>query len=348
MYGSGHIHETFLLSSSENPGGSRYILQHINRDVFDAPDKLMQNVGRVIRHIQRKIDEGAAAGQRCLSLVPTTEGQDYYVDAEGEYWRVYDFIDRAETFDNVRSTGHAFEAAAAFAQFQGMLTDLPTPPLHEVIPGFHDTPTRFRQLAEALDSDAHNRAMACRPEIDFAAKLETSADALLALHESGEVPQRVVHNDTKINNVMFDSETGKAVCVIDVDTVMPGLSFFDFGDLVRTATASGSEDEKDASKMSCRIEIFEAIADGYLSIAGGFLTETEIDNLHLAGQVITAETGVRFLTDFLRGDVYFHCDRLYQNLDRCRAQFALVRSIEDQLAQMQDIVRSAAERYSNA
>jgi len=345
VFGTGHIHDTFLLSSSTARAGQRYILQRLNRNVFKDPDVLMSNVVRVLEHIQNKIDrQDGRNDDRCLSLVKTRSGDSFYKDDAGDCWRIYDFVEGAETANRVESSGQAFEAAAAFGRFQAMLVDFPDPPLQEVIKDFHNTPVRFQQFEESLQRDAENRARLCQPEIAVARELAESAGELVSLQESGAAPLRVVHSDTKINNVMFDKATGKAVCVIDLDTVMPGLSLYDFGDLVRTACGSAGEDERDSSKISVRLDIFAALVDGYLSTAGSILNAAELANLHRCGRVITAETGVRFLTDFLDGDRYFRVSKLYQNLIRCRAQFALVASLDKHERAMKDIVVTAVKK----
>jgi len=343
VFGSGHIHDTFLIWSPDDATGQRHILQLINRNVFRQPVQLMENVGRVIRHVGQKLEQRGPGTDRCLSLVRTLEGGDFFVDDSGDYWRMYDYIDDAKTFDVAETTAMAFEAAAAFGRFQELLSDLPPPRLHEVIRDFHNTPRRMQALENAIGEDPVDRVKLCQPEIELARSFGSSADDLLALQRAGDIPERVVHNDTKINNVMFDSDTGKAICVIDLDTVMPGLVHFDFGDLVRTVTPDAGEDERDADKVEMRLDMFDALARGYLSAAGSFLNAAEVSSLHLAGQIITAETGVRFLTDFLEGDRYFRADRLYQNLLRCRNQFALAESMKRQGRDMQGIVAAASE-----
>ncbi|MBT8079810.1 MAG: aminoglycoside phosphotransferase family protein [Gammaproteobacteria bacterium] len=342
VFGSGHIHDTFLIWSPDDAAGQRHILQLINRNVFRQPVQLMDNVGRVIRHVGQKLEQRGAGADRCLSLVRTLQGDDFFVDDSGDYWRMYEYLDGAQTFDVAETTDMAFEAAAAFGRFQELLSDLPPPRLHEVIPDFHDTPRRMQALENAIREDPVDRARLCQPEIEFARTFGSSADELLAMQRAGDIPERVVHNDTKINNVMFDTDTGKAICVIDLDTVMPGLVHFDFGDLARTVTPDAGEDERDAGNVEMRLDMFDALARGYLSSAGSFLNAAEVGSLHLAGRIITAETGVRFLTDFLEGDRYFRADRLYQNLLRCRNQFALAESMKQQSHAMRDIVAAAA------
>ena len=241
---------------------------------------------------------------------------------------------------------HAREAAAEFGRFQDLLRDLPGPRLNETIPDFHNTQARYVQFHEALASDLHDRASRCRREIDWALAREELAGSLVDLQAAGAIPERITHNDTKISNVMFDSDSGKAVCVIDLDTVMPGLALNDFGDLVRTATTPAAEDETDLSRITMNTDCYAALVDGYLGTAGTWLNEVEVGNLALAGKIITIETGLRFLTDYLSGDTYFRAHRPDHNLDRCRAQFALAASIDEQLGEMQRLTAAIYRRMT--
>jgi hypothetical protein len=360
-YGHGHINDTYIVEVDIKGGTARYILQRINEHVFRDPASLMDNVRRVTEHLASKSDDARGNGflymdvlmsrwtgrpratsREFLTLVSTQGGASLYRDGDGGYWRAYPFIDGAITCDEVTSRSQAREAAAIFGRFQHQLGDLPAPRLHETIPDFHNTPARYRQLHEALQQDAYDRAKHCGPEIEWALANERAAGTLLALQEAGDIPERIAHNDTKLNNVMFDEQSGKALCVIDLDTVMPGLVLYDFGDLVRTATTPTAEDETDLSKIGMRMEYFAALVEGYLSTAMSFLTDAEIENLAVSGKVITIETGLRFLTDYLSGDEYFRTQRTDQNLDRCRAQFALAASIDQQLGEMQQFVASVA------
>jgi len=333
-YGSGHINDTYVVSTSSDGRIVRFILQRINKLVFADPLSLMENVRRVTGHLCSK-----AGGERhCLSLVATHDGDCCLVDPENNCWRVYRFIEDAYSVDEAESTAQAREAAAAFGRFQKMVYDLPAPRLHDTIPGFHDAPARIQQFREALEQDRHGRSHQCSAEIDLARSFEEAAGVLDALKTAGDLPERISHNDTKINNLLFDESSDKALCVIDLDTVMPGLALYDFGDLVRTATTSAAEDETDLTRINMRMDYFEAVADGYLGAALDFLTEAEIGQLAVAGKVMTIETGLRFLTDFLAGDNYFRTHRPQHNLDRCRAQFALAASIDEQLGDMQQAV----------
>lgn len=302
----------------------------------------MDNVSRVTEHLQGK----RSASHACLSLVSTREGGHFHVDESGEFWRMYRFLEGARSYDSVPSVAHAREAAAEFGRFQGLLRDLPGPRLNETIPDFHNTQARYAQFHEALASDLHDRASRCRREIDWALAREELAGSLVDLQAAGAIPERITHNDTKISNIMFDSDSGKAVCVIDLDTVMPGLALNDFGDLVRTATTPAAEDETDLSRITMNTDCYAALVDGYLGTAGTWLNEVEVGNLALAGKIITIETGLRFLTDYLSGDTYFRAHRPDHNLDRCRAQFALAASIDEQLGEMQRLTAAIYRRMT--
>ena len=331
-YGSGHINDTYRAVFEQNGAPVSYILQRINHRIFKNPPALMDNVRRVTAHLGQR----CAPGQRVLELIPTTGGQAWYRDEAGNHWRAYVFITKARTFDVVESPAQAFQAGRGFGHFQKMLADLPAPRLHDTVPDFHHTPRRFAALERAIAADAAHRAQAARAEIEFALRRREICGVLL---DAG-LPERVTHNDCKLNNVMLDDATGAAVCVIDLDTVMSGLALYDFGDMVRTATNSGAEDERDLSKIRMDFPLFESLARGYLSAAAEFLTPAEVRLLAFSGRLITFEIGLRFLADFLAGDVYFKVHRPGQNLDRCRTQFKLVTSIEQQEEQMNQLVAS--------
>lgn len=334
-YGSGHINDTYCAVFNQGGAPVRYILQRINHNVFRNPEALMENIQRVTTHIGRKI-AGQPDFSRCgLTLIPARDGCAWHRDPDGNYWRAYVFIEQARTYDAVQSPQQAFQAAKAFGRFQGLLSDLPAPRLHDTIPGFHHTPKRFAQLEAAIAADSANRARLARPEIEFALNHKAMTGTLL----TAGLPERVTHNDTKLNNVMLDDQTGEGICVIDLDTVMPGLGPYDFGDIVRTSTSPTKEDERDLSKVKMQFPMFEALARGYLATAAEFLTKVERQHLVFAGKLITFEIGIRFLTDFLEGDIYFKVHRDGHNLDRCRTQFKLVESIEQQ----EDIMRKLVE-----
>jgi Ser/Thr protein kinase RdoA (MazF antagonist) len=340
-YGSGHINDTFAVVVDQAGAPVRYILQRINHRIFRDVPALMENIRRVTTHARRQLDAtgGDDAARRALTLVPTLDGAACHRDAAGNWWRCYLFIERARTHDIIETPRQAREAARAFGEFQKLLVDLPGGRLHETIPDFHHTRRRFEALQRAIAADSHNRAAAVREEIAFVQTWESRVNLLLDLHARGEIPERVTHNDTKLNNVMLDDATQAAVCVIDLDTVMPGLALYDFGDMVRSATNAAAEDERDLARVESRLPIFEALVEGYLSAGREFLNRAEIDHLALAGPLITFEIGMRFLTDFLQGDVYFKTHRPAHNLDRARNQFALVRNMEVQQNAMQAIVR---------
>ncbi|MEN6405474.1 MAG: aminoglycoside phosphotransferase family protein [Thermoguttaceae bacterium] len=334
-YGTGHINDTYRATYDQGGATVHYIHQRINRTVFQAPEWLMDNIRRVTEHLHRKLGDRPDRTRCALTLVPARDGRAFCRDPQGEYWRTYLFIERARTHDVVQSPKQAFEAARAFGQFQRLLADMPSPRLHETIPHFHDTPARMAALEKAIEADSLGRVRNAGPEIDFVLRRKSITTALLEPHRQGVIPERITHNDTKLNNVMLDDDSQEGVCVIDLDTVMPGLALYDFGDLVRTATSPALEDERDLSKVTMRLPMYEALVRGYLSTAGDFLLEEERRRLATAGKLITFEIGIRFLTDYLSGDVYFKTHREGHNLDRCRTQFKLIESIERQEPQME-------------
>jgi aminoglycoside phosphotransferase (APT) family kinase protein len=335
-YGNGHINDSYCAEFCLNGVATRFILQRINHHVFSNPVAVMENIQRVTSHLATQVEGQPDAERRVLTLVPSRDGQAWIRDEEGSYWRAYRFVERARSYDTVQSPQQAFQAAKAFGQFQKMLTTLPAPRLHDTIPDFHHTPKRFAALKRAIATDAAGRAAQARSEIDFALAHESIVSGLL----DPDLPERVTHNDTKLNNVLLDDETGDAVCVIDLDTVMPGLAPYDFGDMVRTTTSPAAEDERDLAKVEMQFPMFEALVRGYLASAGEFLTAAEKQLLAFSGRLITFEIGIRFLADHLNGDTYFKVHREGHNLDRCRTQFALVRSIERQEEAMNRLVAS--------
>jgi aminoglycoside phosphotransferase (APT) family kinase protein len=332
---SGHINSTFRATYRQADGSVRcYILQAINRHVFKDPHAVMANVERVTRHIHAK----APAGQTTLRLFPARSGGTWIEDEHGSVWRCYNFIEGCVTYDIVETTRQAFQAAQAFGAFQNLVSDLDPGSLTETIPNFHHTRQRFDRLMEVVAADPCGRLASVKSEIAFIRDREPLVDVLLDLAAAGEIPLRVTHNDTKINNVMIDAQTDEAVCVIDLDTVMPGLALYDFGDLIRTATSPAAEDETDLSKVKLRLPMFQALVEGYLAAAKNFLTATEVRHLAFSGKLITLELAIRFLTDHLEGDVYFKTHRPDHNLDRCRTQLQLVREIEANEPAMNQIV----------
>lgn len=338
---SGHINSTFAGSYTQ-PDGSlqRYVFQSINRNVFKDPYGVMRNVERVTRHINNKVLRTKRdLGGQTLNLYPARTGDSWVEDANGGVWRCYNFIEGCVTYDVVETPRQAFQAARAFGSFQDLVSDLDASLIRETIPDFHHTPKRFQRLLDVAAADPVGRLESVRAEFEFAVAREAMTSILTDSIAAGTVPVRVTHNDTKINNVMIDAATDEAVCVIDLDTVMPGLVLYDFGDLVRSATSPAAEDEKDLSKIEMRMPIFEALVEGYLDSARPFLSEIEAGHLVLGGKLMTFEVGIRFLTDYLEGDVYFKTHRPGHNLDRCRTQFRLVECIEEQEDAMNAFVR---------
>ena len=336
----GHINETYSATYDQGGMRVRYIHQKINRTVFKNPPAVMENVMRVTTHIRRGLETDSARDitRKSLIVIPTRTGKSFYRSTDGEYWRTFVFIEGVETFESVQSPEQAFEAGRAFGEFQRLLVDLPGGRLNETIPDFHHTRKRFTALQHAIQKDHFNRAKEAKSEIDFALKHEDLVDVILDAMAKRKIPERITHNDTKFNNVMLDTLTGEARCVVDLDTVMPGCALYDFGDMVRTTTSPTLEDERDLSKVKMQMPMFKKLAEGYLSTAGKFLTKAERNYIAFSGKLITFEIGLRFLTDFLSGDTYFRIHRPGHNLDRCRTQFKLVESIERQEEAMQKYV----------
>ena len=341
-WGSGHINDTFQVVYNRDPRRASYIFQRLNHSVFSDPVGLMRNVERVCKHVQTAVAKAPGNSLRPLEFhVCAANGTRLFHDEHtGTYWRVCDFVGNTRTCDIVENTEQAFRAARAFGEFQGALLDLPGGRLIETIPDFHHGPRRFAAFEEALAADVHGRAESAAREIDFALERRQVLNRLVDLHADGALPERITHNDCKLNNVLLDRTTGDAVCVIDLDTVMPGFVAYDFGDLVRTATSPAAEDETDLSRIHMQMPMFRSLARGYLEATRGFLTDVERDLLAFSGKLMTLTIGLRFLTDYLAGDVYFGVHRERHNLDRCRTQFALVESIEEQEDEMEAFVAS--------
>ena len=341
-YGNGHINDTFAATFDQGGASVRYIVQRINDTVFRSPLAVMENVERVTTHLRRCAEAHGMTqpSRRVLTLVRSRAGAAYHVDADGHVWRCYVFIERARSWDVLQTPAQAGEGARAFGSFQRLLTEYAGPRLHETIPRFHHTPGRVEALRAALSSDAGNRVAGARAEVAFALQREELAGALLRHHEAGAIPERVTHNDTKLNNVLLDDATGEGMCVLDLDTVMPGLSLYDFGDMVRTATNPVAEDHPDAAAVHVVVPMFAALVRGYLAGAGDTLLPVERGLLVTAGKLLTYECGVRFLTDHLQGDTYFRIHRPGHNLDRARTQFALLRSLEEHEDELEEIVRA--------
>lgn len=329
-YGRGHINDTFVSSWRDDGNVIRYIHQRINDKVFRHPDEVMGNILRVTAHLSGKM---RAAGREdtargTLTVVPAKSGVPWIRDAKGGWWRTYLFIERAHSEECVTSIGQAYLLGATIGRFQKMLADLPPPRLHETIPAFHDMERRYSRLDEAVAKDVQGRVSKVKPELRFMEGNRERGGALISALENGHLPMRICHNDAKLNNILLDDETFKALCVVDLDTVMPGTVLFDFGDLVRTVAATAVEDETDLSLVGFDTERYRALLGGYLSEAAAFLVPAERELLGEAGRNLSQIMAVRFLTDFLEGDVYYKISRPSHNLDRCRNQIALVRSID--------------------
>ena len=336
-YGEGHINDTFVVWRADHT--KRFILQRINTDTFTDPAGLMENICGVTRHLRTKIQaEGGDPGRECLNVIPTLSGAAYYIDSEGNAWRAYDFVENTVCLQQVGCEADFRTVAETLGKFQNQLADYPASTLHETIARFHDTPNRYANFEKALAADALGRAKTIAPEIAFIHAREKDCHVLLDQLAAGEIPLRVTHNDTKINNVLLDEATGKGICVIDLDTVMPGLSAYDFGDSIRTGANDCAEDEPDQSKVHFDLHLYEVFAKGYLSTAGSTMHTAEKKSLAWGAKLMTLECGIRFLTDYLEGDHYFHIARPNHNLDRARTQFTLVRQMEDVFDQMTAIV----------
>ncbi len=338
-YGEGHINNTYRVVCDQEGKKNRYILQSINGNVFKEPEKVMENIVNVTAWLKRRIQEnGGDAERETLNLIKTRGGNSYYFDPEGTCWRMYYFIRDAVSFEQVKDVNDFYQSAVAFGRFQRLLADYPAQTLHETIPDFHNTQDRFCKFKEVLKKDPCGRAADVTEEIQFVLDREELAGALCRLQEKGILPLRVTHNDTKLNNVMFDKENRMPICIVDLDTVMPGLSVNDFGDSIRFGASTAAEDERDLEKVSCDLELYEAYVKGFIEGCEGALTEAELDNLPLGAIMMTFECGMRFLTDHLDGDHYFKIHREGHNLDRCRTQFKLVKDMEEKLEQMKAIV----------
>ena len=334
-YGCGHVNETYLVVSES---GRRYILQKISTRAFHDVPALMQNIISVTQFLKEKTDDPRGV----LTLVPTTDGQFFLSCEDGSYWRLYDFVEDAVCLQAPETPEDFYQSALAFGSFQQMLTDFPAETLSETIPMFHNTANRFKLFREKLAEDPMGRAASVKEEIEFALAHEAEASTLVDLQASGELPTRVTHNDTKLNNVMLDATTKKALCVIDLDTIMPGLSLYDFGDSIRFGAATAAEDETDLSKVEMSLDLFRTYAAGFLSACPG-LTDLEKKLMPLGAKMMTLECGVRFLTDYLDGDHYFRIHYADQNLDRCRTQFKLVKDMEEQFDAMAAVIRKYAK-----
>ena len=332
-YGNGHINETYLL---ETDAPHAYILQKVNRQVFPDVPNLMRNIQLVTSYLWQQTPDP----RRVLTLVPTTDGQAYMVDPDGEFWRVYEFVTDSLCLDRPENERDLQQSGLAFGTFQNQLASFPAHTLKEIIPHFHDTPVRYEQLKDAIRMDRAGRVKEAKAEIEAYMAFEKYAGFLMNLLKQGELPLRVTHNDTKLNNVLLDAATRTPLCVIDLDTVMPGLAANDFGDSIRFGAATAREDEQDLSKVGMSLQLFEAYARGFLSACGTRLTPLEKETLPMGAMLMTLECGSRFLADYFNGDVYFHNARPGQNLCRARTHIKMAQDMKSKLGQMQKIIES--------
>ena len=338
-YGNGHINDTFIVHSKPD-----YILQRINKTVFNSPEDVMENIQGVTSYLREKIiAAGGDPDRETLTLIETKEGLPYYKNENGDYFRMYKFITGATSYDLVENPEQLYHAARAFGKFQNLLADYPAEKLHETIVNFHNTKVRFQNFVKAVNEDAAGRAKDVKEEIQFVLDREADCSVVVDAIAEGKIPLRVTHNDTKLNNVMLDNVTGEGICVIDLDTVMPGSLLYDYGDALRFGGSSGAEDEKDLSKIWFDMEKFEAFTKGFLEELTS-ITDEELALLPFSIKLMTLECGSRFLADYLAGDVYFKTHYPEHNLDRCRTQFKLVAEIEAKMDEMNAIVRRLANR----
>jgi Ser/Thr protein kinase RdoA (MazF antagonist) len=339
-YGQGHINDTFEVRFKKEDGKiRRYIMQRINTTIFKTPEKLMDNIENVTEHIKKKISEEDGNCEReTLNLVRALDEKAFYKSEEGDYWRSYIFIEGAQTYQVVENLNHFYNSGKALGKFQQLLSDFPADKLYETIPNFHNTEKRFEDFMNSVKKNTAGRLDKVASEVEFVMKRYDDTKVLTNLVKEGMLPLRVTHNDTKFNNVMIDDVTNEGICVIDLDTVMPGLSLYDFGDSIRSGANPAEEDETDLSKVWMELELFEAFTKGFLETAGKYLTRTEIEYLPFSAKLMTFECGMRFLADYLDGDVYFKVHREHHNLDRARTQFKMVADMESKLEEMKTII----------
>ena len=343
-YGEGHINNTNLITITGDLAIHKYILQRINTDVFTDPEALMENICHVTSYLKEIIQKrGGDIHRETLSVINTRDGKPYYTDSQGGAWRVYTFVENSLCLQQCRNAEDFYISAKAFGQFQKNLSGYDASTLHETIPDFHNTPDRLHKFKQALEKDCMHRAAEVTEEIDFIFAHEADCSYMTDLLDAGKLPLRVTHNDTKLNNVLLDADTNDALCIIDLDTVMPGLAANDYGDSIRFGANHSAEDEPDLSKVNFSLELFEAYTKGFLEVAGDSLTPLEIETLPWGAKLMTLECGMRFLTDYLEGDHYFAIHRPGQNLDRARTQFKLVRDMEACWSEMNDIVSKYSE-----
>ena len=341
-FGGGHINDTFLLSRED---GTQFVLQRINKNVFPNPPEVMDNIQRVTHHLRKRIRAAGGDPERgTLRMLKNTDGELYSIDRNGDYWRAYTFVDDSISYDQVENADVFCESGHAFGRFMSMLDDFDASTLHETIARFHDTPKRFRDFRTAVETNAAGRADSVRDLIDLALSYEAFGSTLMDALAKGDLPLRVTHNDTKLNNVLIDEKTGHAVCVVDLDTVMPGLCAYDFGDAIRFGASTAAEDETDLDKVHFSMPLYRAYAEGYLSEVRDALSAQEVDSLAYGAKIITLEQAIRFLGDYLNGDVYFKTAYPEHNLVRARTQFKLLSEMDEHWDEMLACVRELAQK----
>ena len=337
-YGNGHINSTYKVECKIGDKTARYILQRINNNIFPDTAALMENIENVMAFLKKKIiKRGGEVLRETLNLVPTVEGKNYYTDENGISWRSYVFIEDAVCYEKIEKPEDFYNCGYAFGNFQNLLADFPAEKLNEVIPNFHNTRKRYGTFKKAVGEDIRGRSKFVQKEIAFVNAREKDMSSLIYMLKKGEIPLRVTHNDTKLNNCMFDKNTGETICVIDLDTVMPGLRAYDYGDSIRFGATTGAEDEPDLSKVNFSLPLFESYTKGFIKACGESMDEKEAMSLPIGAKLMTLECGMRFLTDYLEGDTYFKTSRENHNLDRCRTQFKLVSDMENMWDKMNEI-----------
>ena len=337
-FGSGHINSTYKVVFNQSGILVSYVFQKINTEIFKDPYVVMDNINRILTHLKCKLDIYDDISRRALTVIPTFNGQLFYKDHLNNFWRAYCFIENATCYDVLETPEQAYKAGKAFGEFQKMLIDLPGERLADTIPNFHNTRMRYEMFEKALEEDIGNRAANVKKEIKFILSRKKYLDRFIKLQISGSLPERICHNDAKLNNIMIDNETDEGICVIDLDIVMPGYIMYDFGDMIRTGTSPVEEDEPDYTKVVMQMHLFKALAKGYMDSAGSFLTKVEKDYLAFGGLIITYEQAIRFLSDYLQMDTYYKTSREGHNLDRTRTQIALIKSIEHQMDAMNSFI----------
>jgi hypothetical protein len=343
-FGHGHINDTFLARFDLPDGSARdYVVQRINHNVFRQPAEVLTNIVAITAHLCEKIEAaGGDPTRETLTLIPTHAGSFLHISSDGSFWRIYAYIENVSAYQVPASQAHVYHAGKAFGNFACLLSDFPVDTLHETIPDFHNTPVRYQAFQAAVNADRYQRAAGAAAEIGFVHQRVEELGIMIGALEQGKIPLRVTHNDTKFNNVMIDDQTGEAICIVDLDTVMPGSLLFDFGDAIRSIANTAAEDEPNLDIVHFDLETYENFTRGFLEATGNSITQEEYALLPFSARLMTIECGIRFLTDHLNGDEYFRISRDGHNLDRCRTQFRLVEEMENRFPEMKQIIRENA------